>query len=170
MGALAAEFVDADCLGVFLPETGDLRPNDSTLLSDLRSGRPLQLLPKWEHVPVVASMPNADAQLEAATAEARRRWSEFAWAFQSRTPQHKFSVKTPFAEGAHIGHMWVDVIAIGEGVIHGTLGNSPVHVTSLHEGDEVEGTISDIEDWVYTDGVNVQGGFSVSALVGKSPR
>src|SRR5258708_9969049 len=102
MGALAAEFVDADCLGVFLPETGDLRPNDSTLLSDLRSGRPLQLLPKWEHVPAVASMPEADAQLQAATAEARPRWSEVSWTFQSRAPRHTVSCQTACADGARL--------------------------------------------------------------------
>lgn len=39
MCKLAAEFVDGNCLGVYLPEIGHMRPYDAVVISALRSER-----------------------------------------------------------------------------------------------------------------------------------
>ena len=41
MAWLAAELLDDNCLGVYVPETSYMRPNDDQLLKALRSDRPL---------------------------------------------------------------------------------------------------------------------------------
>jgi hypothetical protein len=41
IACLAAELLDDNCLGVYIPETGYMRPNDDHILKALRSDRPL---------------------------------------------------------------------------------------------------------------------------------
>ena len=47
MARLASEFVDANCLGVYIPESGHLRPCDDHVLEALRRDSPLRELEKW---------------------------------------------------------------------------------------------------------------------------
>ena len=47
MVSLASEFVDANCLGIYIPETGHMRPNDEHVIDALRGDRPLRELEKW---------------------------------------------------------------------------------------------------------------------------
>ncbi len=47
MARLASEFVDANCLGVYIPESGHIRPCDDHVVEALRSDRPLLELEKW---------------------------------------------------------------------------------------------------------------------------
>ena len=41
MARLASEFVDANCLGIYIPESGHMRPHDEHVIDALRSNRPL---------------------------------------------------------------------------------------------------------------------------------
>jgi hypothetical protein len=47
MAHLASEFVDANCLGIYIPESGHMRPYDDHVMEALRSDRPLRELEKW---------------------------------------------------------------------------------------------------------------------------
>ena len=47
MAHLASEFVDANCLGVYIPENGYMRPYDDQIIEALRSDCPLRELEKW---------------------------------------------------------------------------------------------------------------------------
>jgi hypothetical protein len=47
MAHLAAEFVDDNCLGVYIPETGHMRPYDEDVIKALRSEQPLREIEKW---------------------------------------------------------------------------------------------------------------------------
>jgi hypothetical protein len=44
MARLASEFVDGNCLGIYIPESGHMRPYDDRILEALRSDRPLREL------------------------------------------------------------------------------------------------------------------------------
>jgi hypothetical protein len=46
MARLASEFVGADCLGIYIPESGHMRPYDNHVMEALRSDRPLRELEK----------------------------------------------------------------------------------------------------------------------------
>lgn len=45
MARLASEFVDANCLGIYIPETGHMRPYDEDVVKALRSDR--MEIEKW---------------------------------------------------------------------------------------------------------------------------
>ena len=56
------------------------------------------------------------------------------------------------------------VTALGGGTISGTLGNAPVEDIGLKLGDAVTIQTGDVEDWLFSDGQSMTGGFSVSTL------
>jgi uncharacterized protein YegJ (DUF2314 family) len=58
--------------------------------------------------------------------------------------------------------MWVMVSSIRDGNIEGILGNAPVDVRNIREGDPTTVHASEIGDWVYSDGTNLTGGFTLS--------
>lgn len=164
--SLAAQFADSVCLGVYFTEQRFLRSNDATLRDCLTSANPREEIKNWENVPVVTA---TKADLQNAVAEARRRWPEFVQAFGNRKPDQPFSVKAPFTDGVHTEWMWVMVSEIRGETVEGELGNNPVDVKNLREGDLVQVQAKDIGDWIYADERrNPVGGFSVAVLAKSS--
>jgi len=161
--SLSAQFVDGLCLGVYFTEDGYLRPNDSTLRDALVSEAPRKQVQDWENGPVISAK-GTDGELKSAVAEARGRWPEFVQAFQNRKQDQPFSVKAPFTDGVNKEWMWVIVSELRGEIIAGALGNSPLNVKGLREGDYVEVQANDIDDWIYSDGQQPIGGFSVAIL------
>jgi uncharacterized protein YegJ (DUF2314 family) len=106
-----------------------------------------------------------DPGLVAAAAEAKRRWPEFVAAFNERRPKRTCAVKyaAPIKGGGD-EHIWIMVTALGGGTISGTLGNDPVEDIGLKLGDAVTIRAADVEDWLFTDGQAMTGGFSISTL------
>jgi uncharacterized protein len=129
----------------------------------MRSDDPLHAIGEYPYVPVVHA---TEEQLRSAVEEARRRWQEFVSAFHARKPVQPFSVKAPFREGDHCEWMWINVHTIEGNSITGELGNAPLHLTGLHEGDDVTARAEEVGDWMYLreDGEPV-GGFSADKLL-----
>jgi len=48
MACLASEFVDGNCLGIYIPETGHMRPYDEDVIKALRSDQPLREIEEWQ--------------------------------------------------------------------------------------------------------------------------
>jgi len=161
--SLAAEFVDDNCMAASFPETGHLRPYDAELKNALKSDSPLKAVTQWEQVPVIM-MEEDDAKLRAAAEEARRRWPEFVAAFRKRDGDQLFSIKAPFRDSEEVEWMWVAVSQITEEAVEGNLGNAPVNLHNIREGDHVRIPISSIADWGYLVGDKMVGGFSVKVL------
>ena len=115
-------------------------------------------------VPMVQAK-DSDPRIVAATAEARRRWPEFVTAFEHPGARKGFAVKHAFpTRDGSKEHMWVNLTAIQGNQIKGTLDDQPLGDIGLKENDPVTLTLADVEDWVYTDGGRLVGGFSVAAL------
>jgi uncharacterized protein YegJ (DUF2314 family) len=113
----------------------------------------------------VVQLGTDDPGLVAAAAEARRRWPEFVAAFNEQRPGRKYAVK--FAapiKGGGDEHIWIMVTALEGGTVSGTLGNAPVENIGLKLGDAVTIQTADVEDWLFTDGQAMTGGFSVATL------
>lgn len=47
MALFASEFADSNRLGIYIPETGHMRPYDDHVIEAPRSDRPLRELEKW---------------------------------------------------------------------------------------------------------------------------
>jgi uncharacterized protein YegJ (DUF2314 family) len=106
-----------------------------------------------------------DPGLVAAAAEAKRRWPEFVAAFNEQRPGRNCAVKyaAPIKGGGD-ERIWIMVTALGNGTISGTLANDPVEDIGLKLGDPVTIQTDEVEDWLFTDGQAMTGGFSVATL------
>ena len=113
----------------------------------------------------VVRLGGENAGLVAAAAEAKRRWPEFVAAFNEYRPGRKCAVKyaAPIKGGGD-EHIWIMVTALGSGTISGILGNDPVEDIGLKLGAAVTIQTGDVEDWLFTDGQSMTGGFSIATL------
>ena len=48
MARLASQFEDGNCLGIYIPETGHMRPYDEDVIKALRSDQPLREIEEWQ--------------------------------------------------------------------------------------------------------------------------
>jgi uncharacterized protein YegJ (DUF2314 family) len=102
--------------------------------------------------------------MKAAVEEARCRWTEFVEAFENRQPDQLFSVKAPFSQGDECEFMWLNVSAIENDTIYGELGNDPVNLEGMKEGDRLHVKLSDLNDWIYLKDGELHGGFTAKVL------
>jgi len=169
IGRIAAGLADHHCLALFVPRTNQLIPYTPELLEHLRQDDPLAAL-GWGQSPVI-NISDDDPEMLAAVAEARRRWPEFVAAFGSPRPdQGHFAVKLPIKSGANTEFIWVTVASINGDEIVGDLANEPVDLPFLREGSRVRGKLSELNDWAYSQGDEMLGGFTSQVLMRASER
>ena len=163
MARLVAEMLDDDCLALYVPQTEHLHVVHPGLARALLADDPLQAIADAMPVPVIP-VANDDPRLRQAVAEARRRWPEFAAAFQRREPAQPFAVKAPFGDPDDAEFMWLSVTRIEGDTIHGILENDPVSAQGIQGGDAVAVRAGDLNDWLYREGEAWHGGFTVEVL------
>jgi uncharacterized protein YegJ (DUF2314 family) len=61
-------------------------------------------------------------------------------------------------------YMWVSVSALENGMIYGRLDNEPVELKRLRSGDRVRVPVAELNDWLYTRGDLLAGGFTIDVL------
>lgn len=123
--------------------------------------------------------PNNDAEMEAASAQARQTfrffWREMAWERRRIIPGLSMAaVKAAFSDppeiraqnpgGLEVEHMWITDIDFDGRTIYGTLLNSPQSLQTFNEGDEVKITGKQLTDWLYVVSDDVCGGFSIDLM------
>lgn len=163
IGKLVANLMNDDCLAIYAPSTQRLNICDADLKEKLRGPHPLEAITDLTNPPVV-QVGEDDPRMKAAVAEARRRFPEFVTAFKQRRSGWEFYVKAPFTDDTSTEFMWAEVTRIENDIIHGTLSNEPVSVKNLRLGDPVQVKLSDLNDWTYTDGKSLTGGFTIKVL------
>jgi uncharacterized protein YegJ (DUF2314 family)/cbb3-type cytochrome oxidase subunit 3 len=163
IGKLIAQLCDRDCLAVLCPATGRINVYDDEIREGLCEKDPMELLSNFSQPPVLSISEN-DPRMQQAIAEAKKRWPEFVEAFENRSAEQHFSVKAPFGDGEHTEFMWVGVTAIENDIIYGKLGNEPVNVRGMSSGATVKVRISDLNDWLFTEGEQMRGGFTIEAI------
>ncbi len=165
IGKLLAELADENCLAVLDPDEGLVFVYDPETERKLRSENPLMELRRMYYAPI-AAVDSDDAEMQAAVAEARRRWPEFVAAFEQRDPDSEapFLIKAPFSYADFTEFMWVQVTGIENRYIYGTLGNEPANIPDLHEGSRVRVSEDDVNDWMCLVGGRPQGGFTLKVL------
>jgi len=163
IGRLIAELCDSDCLAVLAPATGAINVYDDEIREELCQKDPAELLNNFIHAPVVNISP-ADPRMRQAVDEAKKRWPEFVRAFEQRAADQHFSIRAPFGDGRHTEFMWVGVTAIENDMIYGKLGNEPLHVRGMNAGETVKVRVGDLNDWMFTEGKGMRGGFTIEAI------
>jgi uncharacterized protein YegJ (DUF2314 family) len=161
---MIAELAGPDCLAIYCPELGRCNEYDQKLLETLRSPDPLALFDEPTFAPVI-SVDGDDPRMTAAVAEARRRWPEFAAAFEANSDQDApFIVKAQFNEADETEFMWVSVIRIEGETIHGVLENTPHRLRNVKQGQQVAVPLSALNDWLYVKGTDNVGGFTMKVI------
>src|SRR5206468_3062093 len=121
---MIAELIADDVLAIYCTTTNRVHPSSPTDAQSLRTGNLLDLvgsLPK----DLIVSARADDPELAAATAEAMRRWPEFATAFKTPGAGTRFAVKKAFVERNMVEHMWVAIDVIDGALLRGHLNNMP---------------------------------------------
>ena len=163
---LLAAFIDfSDTLAIYDDENGDFNYINNEVRDTLAGDDPLASF-EVEVTPPVTQIDSQDPAMQAAIAEARRRWPEFARNFRdfsdSRGP---FLVKSGFGKAPDQEYMWSEVLEIRSGTISAILKNEPLHQPKLSIGDKVEIPLSTLGDWVYPDEEGAKiGAFTMDVL------
>ena len=105
-----------------------------------------------------------DPRLQAAEAEARRRFPEFATAFQNGAGSD-FAVKAQLVANGGREHIWVRVKQLMGNTIAGDLGNNPINSGELMLGSRVEVDLSQVEDWIFSRNGAREGMFTKPVLL-----
>lgn len=110
------------------------------------------------------SIPDDDPQLTAAVSEANRRFDEFLHAFARRSDDDRFAVKARFMDDYGREYMWLTVTAVDGAHIYGQLDNDPATVRAIRRGQPVRVPRTGLNDWLFTQGAERVGGFTVQVL------
>ena len=111
-----------------------------------------------------------DPTLVAAVAQANQRFGEFLEALADRKPDETFAVKAPFRDDFGKEYMWLTVSRVDDDTIYGQLGNDPSCVKSVKRGQPVKVPRKTLNDWLYTRGDQMHGGFTVAVSDQKGNR
>ncbi len=148
-GWLMSKLVDANTLALLIPDQERLYPHGDSLEELLKSDDPFAAVTEERYAPVI-EVDGEDPRMQAAVEEARRRWPEFVAAFEARGPG-AFSVKSPITVAGNTEFIWLEVTAVENDTIYGTLANDPMNLGGLRLGSRVTTTAGELNDWIYFD-------------------
>lgn len=166
IGKLLASMAGPDCLAIYSPGLQRCNEFDPSLIEALAGPDPLSLFDEPTFEPIIEISDN-DPRMEAAVAEATRRWPEFVEAFETRSEplSDQYLIKAEFREAGNCEYMWVAVTDVIGSEIRGTLMNDPHELMEIHRGSSVRIEIDRLNDWIYPthEGAHV-GGFTLDVL------
>jgi len=169
LGKLFAEFLDENCLLVFLPDTESGYPINEDTEMALRSQDPVGALDETLTAPIL-EVSSDDPLMKQAVEKAHETWPEFVAAYEKNAGEN-FSVKAPVTHGDTTEFIWLSVTALEGDKIYGELGNDPADLGPLKLGSKVSVPVSDLNDWCYVDSQeNLVGGFTIEAVQKASRR
>ena len=87
-----------------------------------------------------------------------------AAAWESREDKGRFAVKAAISDDEHTECMWLIVTAVENDIVYGRLDNEPLNVRGVVCGELRRLAASEIWDWIYFDGSEMRGGFSLTVL------
>ncbi len=160
---LIAELGGPDCTAILQPEGMRINVWDDELVEKLRGPNALEEFARPINAPV-CRVEDDDAEMKAASAEARARWPEFVEAFKKRDGRN-FAVKAPITVDGNTEFIWIDVVGLEPEYIHGTLANDPVDLGNMKLGDRVEVPLKELNDWGYIRNGAPVGMFTVKVLM-----
>ncbi len=150
IGKLAAELAGPDCLAIYATKLGAIGLLTPQTLAILRSDDPRAAVGHDEAAVVLA--PN-DPAMKASTAEAQKRLPEFLTAFGKRSPDdNSFNIYAQFVDGNEAECLSINVTAIQDGVVDGTIEEQPTAIHNVKIGDTVRVKVADIMDWNFEQG------------------
>jgi len=115
--------------------------------------------------PNMISVSADDPRMLAAKAEARASLPDFLKRFEARDdPKVHYLVKAEFDGPTGAEFIWVECYSYADGVIGGKLANEPDQPLGLHARDNVDVTLSHVDDWMIMGPKGTEGGFTTKVL------
>ncbi len=152
----------ADTLAIYDDDTGDFNYIDDEVMEaiageDPHSAFDISVAPPPEKLAVESPVH------QAAVAEAKRRWPEFAKAFRDFGEERgPYLVKASFGEGQKQELLWCELISLRPGKIIAVLKHDPTYLPDLAKGEQVEFPLSQLTDWTYpSEEGDIMGAFTV---------
>ena len=107
-----------------------------------------------------------DPVLARAVQKARDTHMEFASALTNPKPSYRdFAIKKGFAApGGGLEHMWLAEVRFENGEYRGVINNEPVDTMAVKLGDVVSVKPEELSDWMYIDGRQLVGGYTIRVL------
>lgn len=110
-----------------------------------------------------------DPEMAAAVKEAQNSVDEFIKALENPSATTTdFAVKKEFKDGDTSEFMWLTDVTYQDGKFTGTLNNDPGLVKNAVPGQSYSVARGEGQDWVYFEGEDMKGGFSVKLLMERS--
>ena len=166
--ALALELSDDDCLLVYLPAEPAMGPPGQEGLRWLAEGARSGKFDSGELGAPVYGVEEADAQINDAMTEAKRRLPEFCSACKAGGANFEGMVKVGFStsdDGEE--YLWIEVDGMTDSGFSGRIENHPVDESIPKKGTRVEVKFDDVVDWVYRDGERSRGLFVDRVLLAR---
>ena len=164
IGRVMAGLAGPDCVALYCPSIDSAVEYDDDVLDILRSDWPLALFEESSYSPE-SLYDGDDPRINAAVEEARERWPEFVAAFSKR--EHggpPFAAKVRFEDEELVEYLWVIVTAIEGDQVSGIVDSNPHDLSSVEAGDPAHFLASEIYDWVYPNGNEPAGAFTMKAI------
>jgi uncharacterized protein YegJ (DUF2314 family) len=152
MVRILSGLVDAkDTLAIYDDTNGDFNYINAEVIDTMRGDDPYSAF-DVDVIPAIIGENRDDPKWKAAELEMRRRWPEFAKNFRDNGDSlGPFLVKASFGEGAKRESLWCEVSTIHGGKISAVLKGDPKFQADLSEGDPVDFSTTNLEDWIYPD-------------------
>ena len=117
--------------------------------------------------PVIGYADDDDA-MNAAIEEARASTDDFLAAIRKGNAD-TYSVKARIAERDQAEHIWIDRVSVDDVYFNGFIANEPAGLTSVKLGDPYQIKQSDISDWMYTEGSDIYGAYTLRVMLKDMP-
>lgn len=171
---LAAEFVDDDCMLLFLPASNRVAQVNATTTDQLRAGELDTLFGDDDlHAPIFRPAAD-DAEVAAAMAEAQRRLPEFLNAVSTGTKDKPALFKARFnvAQSGQEGneYIWLSLNSVTAQGLTGTIENPPLDKSIPPKGTSVTIALDRVVDWLYVDANNKPQGMFVDKVLLKQQK
>jgi uncharacterized protein YegJ (DUF2314 family) len=140
--------------------------NEQAVKTSGQSSKGREAEPKWN----IVSREQDDPELLQAKAQALKEWPKFLGALSKRKGDQIFDVKACISDGTASEHVWVSVRSVNGQTINGSLDNEPHSVKGFRSGQQLRLQVKDIEDWLYYEGENPIGGFTIPILTKRTAR
>jgi uncharacterized protein YegJ (DUF2314 family) len=106
-----------------------------------------------------------DPEMAATVTRSQETIAEFIAALEEPPANaSSFAVKKKFVEGDESEFMWLTGVTFADGTFTGTLDNDPNMVTNAKIGEQYSVTVDEVQDWLYFEGDEMKGGYSVKLL------
>lgn len=139
----------ADTLAIYDDDTGDFNYIDEEVMEAIAGDDPYSAF-EINVAPGAEQIEAESPAHQAAVAEAKRRWPEFAKAFRDFGEElGPYLVKATFGEGPQQERLWCEMISLRPGKIIAVLRNDSTHQPNLTKGEQVQFPVDQLLDWTY---------------------